>query len=133
MSEEYLRSATLITATEMGYQGNTMGGARPAMSLSGGGAGGQMGGVQTPMMSAGGMPTQPVGTASPQVDGKAFFRQARGKLQHESFNQFLASIKRLNNQEQTREETLAEARRLFGAENNDLYNDFENLLNRQGM
>ena len=53
-------------------------------------------------------------------------------LQQDSFNQFLASIKRLNNQQQSREDTLAEARQLFGAQNEDLYFQFENLLNSQG-
>jgi len=67
------------------------------------------------------------------IDGKAFFRQARGKLSYEAFNQFLQSIKRLNTQQQTREETLDEARRLFGPGLNDLYADFENLLNRQAV
>lgn len=72
--------------------------------------------------------------ASPGViDGKAFFRQARGKLSYEAFNQFLQSIKRLNTQQQTREETLDEARRLFGPQLGDLYTDFENLLNRQAV
>merc|ERR1711953_1449612 len=70
---------------------------------------------------------------SPQIDGKAFFRTARGKLSSEAFNQFLASIKRLNSQQQTREDTLDEARRIFGPELQDLYKDFENLLNRHNM
>ena len=47
---------------------------------------------------------------SPQIDGKAFFRAARGKLSYENFNAFLANIKRLNNHQQSREETLEEAR-----------------------
>mmetsp|Transcript_28448 Transcript_28448/g.51410 ORF Transcript_28448/g.51410 Transcript_28448/m.51410 type:complete len:297 (+) Transcript_28448:81-971(+) len=71
--------------------------------------------------------------SSPVVDGKAFFRHARSRLSYEAFNLFLASIKRLNNQQQTREETLDEARRIFGAEMADLYKDFEALLNRHGM
>merc|ERR1719326_459049 len=82
--------------------------------------GGMQGGQQSP--AAGIAP----------ADGKAFFRQARSRLAQESFNQFLASIKRLNNQQQTREDTLAEARQLFGAQNEDLYVAFENLLNSQG-
>merc|ERR1719265_2776262 len=78
---------------------------------------------------------EPGGGGGPQpgVDGKAFFRQARGVLSHEAFNQFLQSIKRLNNQQQTREETLSEAQRLFGPEGQSLYADFESLLNRQGL
>jgi len=142
MSDDYIRQATPLTAAGMGLPGG--GGMQasmrqpspsPAVGLgvgnpgfAGGGAIGGMGG--TPAGGGGGAG---MGAASPQIDGKAFFRQARGKLSSEAFNQFLASIKRLNSQQQTREETLDEARRLFGPENSDLYNDFENLLNRQGM
>eukprot|EP00971_Amphidinium_carterae_P099135 1960387-Amphidinium_carterae.1 len=76
----------------------------------------------------------PAAEASPSmVDGKAFFRTARSRLSYEAFNQFLASIKRLNNQQQSREDTLDEARLIFGVENQDLYRDFESLLNRHGM
>merc|ERR1711879_1002412 len=48
------------------------------------------------------------------VDGKQFFRQARSHLSYEAFNEFLASIKNLNNQSQTRQQTLDEARQIFG-------------------
>lgn len=65
-----------------------------------------------------------------QIDGKAFFRQAKNKLSFEKFNEFLACIKRLNSQMQTREETLSEAKRIFGAQQQDLYVEFECLLNR---
>jgi len=71
--------------------------------------------------------------ASPVIDGKQFFRQARSRLSYEAFNLFLASIKRLNNQQQTREDTLAEAKNIFGTELQDLYKDFELLLNRHGV
>jgi len=145
MSEEYIRQATPLTATGLGM---SMGAPQsayrplspsPAAAAFGGGGGGMMPAV--PSYAGGGaggggmMPAAPpnAGPGSPQIDGKAFFRAARGKLSSEAFNQFLASIKRLNNQQQTREETLDEARRLFGPEHIDLYGDFENLLNRQGM
>jgi len=64
------------------------------------------------------------------VDGKQFFRAARGRLSYEAFNAFLANIKRLNSHQQTREETLEEAKRIFGSDNPDLYVDFTALLNR---
>lgn len=134
LSDEYLRTSTPITAGELGYghlpsrAGGFSYGANQHVAMTPP-AGGAVGGGMSSMAGGSGTPA----AASPPVDGKAFFRQARLKLQHESFNHFLASIKRLNNQEQTREETLAEARRLFGTENQDLYGDFENLLNRQGM
>mmetsp|Transcript_133607 Transcript_133607/g.231225 ORF Transcript_133607/g.231225 Transcript_133607/m.231225 type:complete len:275 (+) Transcript_133607:55-879(+) len=146
MSASYLESATPLTAKEMGLGapqsfGGMPGGAamasrglQPAMMQSGGFAGGMGGGGGfAGGMGGGGMGGGGGGTgAAPPVDGKAFFRAARSRLSHEAFNQFLASIKRLNNQQQTREDTLEEARRLFGPELGDLYNDFETLLNRQG-
>lgn len=67
------------------------------------------------------------------VDGKQFFRQARSQLSYEGFNEFLANIKRLNNQQQTREETLEEARRIFGPDLQNLYHEFEQLLSRQAV
>merc|ERR1719230_2489524 len=99
---------------------------QPSPAPAGGGFGGGPpgGGMGNGMMGGGGGAP---GGGSPQVDGKAFFRQARGKLSNEAFNQFLASIKRLNSQQQTREETLDEARRLFGPDNSELYMDFESL------
>mmetsp|Transcript_82894 Transcript_82894/g.258862 ORF Transcript_82894/g.258862 Transcript_82894/m.258862 type:complete len:277 (+) Transcript_82894:2-832(+) len=71
--------------------------------------------------------------AGQQVDGKQFFRRARNSLSYEAFNDFLAGIKRLNNQQQTREETLAQARRIFGPEQHSLYMEFEQLLNRHAV
>lgn len=68
------------------------------------------------------------GAASGAVDGKQFFRQARNSLSYEAFNEFLANIKRLNTQQQSREETLEAARRIFGQEHEHLYREFENLL-----
>jgi len=133
MSEEYIRQATPLTAQGMGFQqpAAMQRSASPGPAGNfGGGFGGFGGGGQAPGGMGGGGPP---GGASPQIDGKAFFRSARGKLSSEAFNQFLASIKRLNNQQQTREETLDEARRLFGPDNQDLYMDFESLLNRQGL
>ncbi|CDJ51082.1 hypothetical protein, conserved [Eimeria brunetti] len=67
---------------------------------------------------------------SANADGRAFFRAARSRLSFETFNAFLASIKRLNNQQQDREETLKTAERLFGEANADLFEDFKALLTR---
>jgi len=118
MQEDYIRSAAPLTSNALGFQSSYAG---PAPTSPGfGGVGLQ------PMTSSGGAAPAP-------IDGKAFFRQARSVLSHESFNHFLQSIKRLNNQQQTREETLGEAQRLFGPENQTLYVDFESLLNRQGL
>jgi len=132
MSDEYLHQATPLTSHAMGmggglqtpaYQQNQFMSPKQGQAMqSGMGAGGAMGGP----------PQAPSPTEAP-VDGKAFFRQARSRLAQESFNQFLSAIKRLNNQQQSREETLAEARQLFGPDNSDLYVSFENLLNSQGV
>ncbi|KAE8680299.1 Tetratricopeptide repeat-like superfamily protein isoform 1 [Hibiscus syriacus] len=67
---------------------------------------------------------------SPRIDGKEFFRQARSQLSYEQFSAFLANIKELNAQKQTREETLRKAEEIFGAENKDLFISFQGLLNR---
>lgn len=72
-------------------------------------------------------------TTSEPVDGKAFFKTAKSRMAPEAFSQFLASLKRYNSQQQTREATLEEARTLFGPDNQSLCVDFENLLSRQGM
>ncbi|CAI0555568.1 unnamed protein product, partial [Linum tenue] len=40
---------------------------------------------------------------TPRIDGKEFFRQARSRLSYEQFSAFLANIKELNAQKQTRE------------------------------
>jgi len=67
---------------------------------------------------------------TPRMDGKEFFRQARSRLSYEQFSSFLANIKELNAQKQTREETLRKADEIFGEENKDLYLSFQGLLNR---
>jgi len=77
------------------------------------------------------VPAEPTTAAAP-LDGKQFFRQARNSLSYEAFNEFLANIKRLNNQQQSRETTLEEARRIFGPDLHHLFQEFEQLLNRHG-
>ncbi|GKV37023.1 hypothetical protein SLEP1_g45096 [Rubroshorea leprosula] len=67
---------------------------------------------------------------TPRIDGKEFFRQARSRLSYEQFSAFLANIKELNAQKQTREETLRKAEEIFGIDNKDLYLSFQGLLNR---
>ena len=68
--------------------------------------------------------------ASPRVDGKEFFRQARARLGYEEFSQFLQNIKELNAGRQSREDTLHKAEEIFGAGNADLFRSFESLLSR---
>lgn len=65
-----------------------------------------------------------------RIDGKEFFRQARNRLSYEQFSAFLANIKDLNSQKQSREDTLKKAEEIFGTDNNDLYVLFQGLLSR---
>lgn len=142
MSEDYIQSATPLTAN-YAVGGALRSQAVPASAgIPGGPFTSQQAAViranqQHPQMGSGFSPGSPgasaSGPSSGEIDGKAFFRQARGKLSYEAFNQFLQSIKRLNSQQQTREETLSEAQRIFGPQLQDLYMDFENLLNRPGL
>ncbi|CAA7062063.1 unnamed protein product [Microthlaspi erraticum] len=67
---------------------------------------------------------------TPRVDGKWFFRQARSRLSYEQFKAFLANVKELNAQKQTREETLRKANEIFGTENKDLYLSFQGLVSK---
>ncbi len=63
-------------------------------------------------------------------DGRDFFRQARARLSYDEFAGFLVCIKKLNSSLATREETLAAAKEIFGADKGDLYRQFESLLKR---
>ncbi|XP_020588895.1 uncharacterized protein At4g15545-like [Phalaenopsis equestris] len=65
-----------------------------------------------------------------RVDGKEFFRLAKNRLSYEQFAAFLANIKELNAQRQSREETSKKAEEIFGVENKDLFLLFQGLLNR---
>ncbi|XP_016581547.2 uncharacterized protein At4g15545 isoform X2 [Capsicum annuum] len=73
---------------------------------------------------------RPKPAQTPRVDGKEFFRQARIRLSYEQFSAFLANIKELNAQKQSREETLKKAEEIFGMDNKDLYLSFQGMLNR---
>ncbi|ESW26198.1 hypothetical protein PHAVU_003G098800 [Phaseolus vulgaris] len=85
-------------------------------------------------LTQGSISTSDAGTGSQtgrtRVDGKEFFRQVRNRLSYEQFGAFLGNVKELNSHKQTKEETLRKADEIFGPENNDLYNIFEGLINR---
>lgn len=68
------------------------------------------------------------GYAAPPPDGKAFFRTARARLSPEAYAQLLDNIKGLNAHTRTRSQMLDELRVLFGANNADLFVEFEALL-----
>ncbi|KAL6909944.1 hypothetical protein ACP4OV_001202 [Aristida adscensionis] len=69
-------------------------------------------------------------TGRTRVDGKEFFRQVRNRLSYEQFSAFLANVKELNADRQTREDTLRKADEIFGPDNKDLYTIFEGLITR---
>ncbi|KAD3067144.1 hypothetical protein R6Q59_018765 [Mikania micrantha] len=82
--------------------------------------------------SAGNSPPRgpPLPGRAAKIDGKEVFRQARSRLSYEQFSAFLANIKQLNAQKQSRDETLRKAEDIFGSDNKDLYISFQALLNR---
>ncbi|EKX73196.1 conserved hypothetical protein [Theileria equi strain WA] len=63
------------------------------------------------------------------VDGRQFFRTAKSVLSGDDFSSFLATIKKFNTQLQTREETLAHARHIFGEHHPRLLEEFKQLIN----
>lgn len=65
------------------------------------------------------------------VDGKRFFAEARSRLSFEMFSKFLSYVKRINEKSITKERAIAEVRDIFGGQNDDLYQDFTNLLARR--
>ncbi len=86
--------------------------------------------LPTPSASAAAFTESSTSPASGGIDGRAFFRACRSRLTHENFNVFLSSIKRLNNHGQSREETIEDARKIFGNDSQDLYHDFVQLISR---
>merc|ERR1712137_378918 len=156
MSDDHLRSVTPLTASQLGYnmsrsmpplsttgrRGSSessynIGGnassrnISPAITDNGHGIPGT-GFTALPPVSAAPPPQdsdQSSGSDLASADGRQFFRAAKSKLSQDGFNKFLASIKRLNSGEQTREDTLEDVSVLFGPENQELFHGFENLLN----
>ena len=66
--------------------------------------------------------------SSSGLDSKDFFRKVRLRLTYEQFNSFLANITRLNEHNQSVEETLRCAQSLFGADGHDLFLSFKVLI-----
>ncbi|KAL1522643.1 hypothetical protein AB1Y20_017622 [Prymnesium parvum] len=75
----------------------------------------------------------PPSSSTAHVDGKDFFKAARLRLSYEQFNTFLINIRSLNDRLQTQEETLAQARNIFGPDNQDLFFQFKELLVKHGL
>eukprot|EP00747_Dinoflagellata_sp_TGD_P184076 gnl/TRDRNA2_/TRDRNA2_39407_c0_seq1.p1 gnl/TRDRNA2_/TRDRNA2_39407_c0~~gnl/TRDRNA2_/TRDRNA2_39407_c0_seq1.p1 ORF type:complete len:257 (-),score=75.87 gnl/TRDRNA2_/TRDRNA2_39407_c0_seq1:57-827(-) len=132
LTEEYLKSATPLTMNLMhdNHPASAANRAAPPLQAAAAPAERSLWEQRAP-------PVQPApvaaGPSAAPLDGKQFFRMARNSLSYEAFNEFLANIKRLNNQQQTKEETLAEARRIFGPQLDHLYREFEALLNRHAV
>ena len=62
------------------------------------------------------------------MDGKIFFKNVKARLSEESFNEFLLNIKRLNGKVQSKSQTLVNVAKLFGKDNDDLYQNFEVII-----
>jgi len=52
----------------------------------------------------------------------------KARLSEESFNEFLLNIKRLNGKVQSKSQTLINVAKLFGKDNDDLYQNFEVII-----
>lgn len=159
LSDDYLKGATPLTASEMGYappqrslpfsRGSISYASRESLHSA-------LGTLHPGSMTLGADPVSytgsSIGSTEPAVgrgtaqdpdtssqndigvtDGRQFFRLAKSKLTFEGFNSFLASIKKLNSGGQTREDTIDEVRALFGPEHKELFQGFERLLNSHGM
>ncbi|KAK9868234.1 hypothetical protein WJX84_001744 [Apatococcus fuscideae] len=98
-------------------------------ALTSGPAAASMGWASGSPAHAAGMQRQPSQTPT-TIDGREFFRLARSRLAAPRFGQFLQAIKELNSGAKTREQTLQQARDLFGTSEADLYASFEELLNQ---
>ncbi|CAG8684039.1 10526_t:CDS:2, partial [Ambispora leptoticha] len=61
------------------------------------------------------------------VDGREFFRRARGLLTNEEFNSLLSNVKAYNNRQQSRRQTLDNIRGLLGTRHRELYEQFVKL------
>ncbi len=72
------------------------------------------------------------GMMPPTMDGKVFFKNVKARLSEEAFNEFLLNIKRLNGKVQTKSQTLINVAKLFGKENDDLYQNFETIITPMG-
>jgi hypothetical protein len=65
-------------------------------------------------------------------DGKAFFKKVRSQVDFEIFSNFLKIIKRLNNQQTPKDETIVEVTKLFGDKNRDLINEYVDMISHHG-
>ncbi len=65
-------------------------------------------------------------------DGKAFFKLARKALPFDKFNQLIKNIQMLNKNQKSKEETVAAAEVLFGAEKGPLLDMLKRLLYHGG-
>jgi hypothetical protein len=62
------------------------------------------------------------------MDGKAFFKNVRNRLEPKEFHDFLLNIKDYNNKTQSKAETLRKVSGILGDGNRDLYKSFEEIL-----
>lgn len=62
-------------------------------------------------------------------DSKHFFKNVKARLPEDKFNEFLLNVKRLNSKVQNKGDTLINVARLFGKDNDDLFKQFDAIVN----
>lgn len=67
-------------------------------------------------------------TPPENTNGRMFFQNVRQRLTGDDFNDFLSNIKKLNSKQQTKQQALENAKMIFGADNYDLFKEFESIL-----
>jgi len=88
--------------------------------------------VRTDLNHTVGMDTFIHGTGAPQEDGRQFFHDLKAAVSADQFRRFTASIKSLNLNQCTKQDTLSVARDLFGTQHPDLYERFQRLIAAAG-
>eukprot|EP00698_Gefionella_okellyi_P004223 TRINITY_DN13922_c0_g1_i1.p1 TRINITY_DN13922_c0_g1~~TRINITY_DN13922_c0_g1_i1.p1 ORF type:complete len:452 (+),score=89.76 TRINITY_DN13922_c0_g1_i1:75-1430(+) len=74
-------------------------------------------------------PSQPATPATPAVaDTRDFFRRVKQRVTPEQFNRFCAEVRRMNSQLQTQQETISQAREIFGLAHDDILQEFSDLI-----
>ncbi|KAJ3046359.1 hypothetical protein HK097_000938, partial [Rhizophlyctis rosea] len=70
------------------------------------------------------------GAQAQPIDGREFFKKARGRLSYDEFTTLLWNVKAYNAREQSRHRTLDNLSDLLNDRHRDLYDQFERLLMR---
>lgn len=116
-----------------GATGGASGSKSFATSEAGSGSGMNMGAGSGSLSQNDGREREREGGASGQggaTDGRSFFRAVRQKIEYERFQAFIGIVRQLNAKQLSRSECLQKAREIFGADHQDLIEDFNRMLAR---